>query len=775
MSRYTLTPNAVALADAAWSTFASAVPLVPAQLADGSDSTGVRLLSAQAEQLILQLSTVTVPANELVVSAQALVRAKRAAGTVGVCTASLCTYPGSGSATTPLPGMPQVTLPVGSVFATALSAWSTPGALTQSQVDQMALLLVSPQAASYKDIWLSEANVQLQATSRVQPPSLSSPSGTVSDTTRPPVVWVHRDRIEATVTNKASSGTTRTLTTSAAHGFAVGQNVGVDIADPDYVPTGPISAVTSTTLSYPAESSKTQSTTAASGTTWIGEDKPQVSARVLVVGSAQYGAAGFTPDKALASGDYTWTTLLSGTTTSRVAPTVDLPNDSYRVYVRTASTYGSLTLTSDWAYSSWVQALTPATAPTLGVAYDEPTNRVALTIAGHSNLLTGKQASLEEGGTAGAWDTAVNCAISVQSTYAASGTNSLRLRSSAAGNMSVRQYLTTQPGLTTTVTAGQAYYALASFRAGATARSCRVDIQWLDAASTILSTTTGTAGNDATGSWTVRSAAGTAPAGAVYARLLLTVLATGAANEDHYVDQVGLMPGTAAAWSPGLVPTGPSGFPEVAAIAYELLLERSLDEETWTPVRTPPGMSAGVVGIVLDRSTQSAALYDYEAPRGGSVYYRASIVTVIDAGSPRASALTEAPVVTTLDGQWWLKAVDDPTLNAVVRVVGTPQTTRKEDRAVLYLDGRPRAVVVHGQQYGVEWAGDIEAASTEEREAVDALLSHQGQLLIQEPWLDSAGFGVQRWVDLADDWSGTWHGSVDAPRQSINVRMVETG
>jgi len=69
----------------------------------------------------------------------------------------------------------------------------------------------------------------------------------------------------ATITNRASSGTTRTLT-FAAHTFSVGEKITVTGVNASYNGVFYITAVTSTTISYTASASLSESTTAQTGT-----------------------------------------------------------------------------------------------------------------------------------------------------------------------------------------------------------------------------------------------------------------------------------------------------------------------------------------------------------------------------------------------------------------------------------------------------------------------------------------------------------------------------
>jgi hypothetical protein len=71
--------------------------------------------------------------------------------------------------------------------------------------------------------------------------------------------------ISATVTTKALTSNVATLTTSAAHGMAVGMTVDVSISDATFDGSYTITAVTSTTLSY-AKTASNVTSTAATGT-----------------------------------------------------------------------------------------------------------------------------------------------------------------------------------------------------------------------------------------------------------------------------------------------------------------------------------------------------------------------------------------------------------------------------------------------------------------------------------------------------------------------------
>lgn len=282
----------------------------------------------------------------------------------------------------------------------------------------------------------------------------------------------------------------------------------------------------------------------------------QTRYQVKVFTAAQYGIAGFDP----ATSPNTWDSgVLSGAVTTVTVGTNLLNGTTYKAYVRAAR---------DWPgpagplwYSAWTASgataitLTPPPAPTVTVTQQlaVPGYRNLIRVSAPINLLTAEQASLEGGTTAG-WAAVANCTISNSAAYGADGTHSLQLSSTAAGNMtaaiSIRPRV--EPGARLVITA--------TGRSAVSVRSVRVDIRWYDVAGALLSTTTGTAANDATAADTPWYATGVAPATTYSADLLANVLATGAGAEVHRLDRFGMLyyptdPGTAVAaaalWTPG--------------------------------------------------------------------------------------------------------------------------------------------------------------------------------------------------------------------------------
>lgn len=168
------------------------------------------------------------------------------------------------------------------------------------------------------------------------------------------------------------------------------------------------------------------------------------------------------------------------------------------------------------------------------------------------NLLSANAASVETDVTD--WSATTNCAIAQSATQAKSGSQSLRLRSTAGGDM-VADHDTGVSG--TPVTAYQQYTFSVYSRAGATGRDVRIGVNWYTGAGAAIGATVwGTvAANDATDFDNAASVTAVAPATAEFAALVIKVVATAAANEDHYFDQMQVRTGSLSTpWVAGGTP-----------------------------------------------------------------------------------------------------------------------------------------------------------------------------------------------------------------------------
>lgn len=332
----------------------------------------------------------------------------------------------------------------------------------------------------------------------------------------------------------------------------------------------------------------------------------QAAYHVKVFDADTYSAGGFDPNTTAAlwdSGE-----INSSSVFDRVVG-VDLETGAtYRAYVRVKDNEG---IYSGWMYRQFSVSLSPPNVPTIVVTDDPDNARVIIDVQGSDNVLGDNQSDLEVDTTGWAASNA-NTTISQSADRAWRGTRSLKMTSVAAGDIAAR----TDPTNGLPVVAGKTYSASAQIEgAMVSTRSAKLSIVWRDGANNVLSqvdsalVTTDTDGLIVTGSyWKQATVTAVAPANAAYATLVVTVLATGGANESHYIDGISLRPGSNPAWSPG-------GF----ASSTAFIVERSFDGGiTWEPVR---GTETGQVHDGL--ATQELRVIDREMGPGTTVTYRA--------------------------------------------------------------------------------------------------------------------------------------------------------
>ncbi len=156
------------------------------------------------------------------------------------------------------------------------------------------------------------------------------------------------------------------------------------------------------------------------------------------------------------------------------------------------------------------------------------------------NFLVQPDAGFEPN-SAGDWTNAGNCSIAPGNAQAHSGSWSLALTSAAAGNMAAAHC--TAGNITTLglpCAAGDSIQTTTWFRAQASARSCQAAAAFYTSAGVFVSTLTGGSVTNSTTAWTQGTGTVTAPATAAFCRANPGVLATGAASEVHYIDDVTL-------------------------------------------------------------------------------------------------------------------------------------------------------------------------------------------------------------------------------------------
>jgi hypothetical protein len=177
--------------------------------------------------------------------------------------------------------------------------------------------------------------------------------------------------------------------------------------------------------------------------------------------------------------------------------------------------------------------------------------------------------------------------------------------------------------------------------------------------------------------------------------------------------------------------------PDNSPVATDgLLIERSLDGgDTWEAMRSG------------EEATSSAhTFYDYEAPSGVEVTYRASGWNDTSTGRLYSSALV---FTHTHEGNWWIKHPHRPSLNVALFMRGNATRSKAMRQAEHQAAGRSDVVIYQdtpGPDKG-EITFMVEEFDGEEADALDAILDSGSVLLLagraQDAWRD-------RWVVFGD-------------------------
>jgi hypothetical protein len=325
---------------------------------------------------------------------------------------------------------------------------------------------------------------------------------------------------------------------------------------------------------------------------------PQSAYEIKIFDSVTYGATGFSPDT---STPVLGTGIVQSDNKGQTLEG-DLANSTtYRAYVRVASLANGANYFGAWAYNTFSLSIDAPASPTVSAIFDSSAGAVAITIFGRTNMLSANQADIETDTTG--WILLANCAIARSTAQHASGTASLTLTASGAGDMTAM----TTVGTAFPVSPSANFSAIASFMAGTTGRSCYVGIRWLDSVGATIADVYGTAVADTNAGFTTPTVTALAPVGAVSAQVLVKVASAGA-SEVHYVDKIAFHSGTTPVWTRG-------GFS-----LFTFQVERTQDGVNYTALRSSP---------VTASTAQIAIVNDYEAPIGATVTYRAKAMASI--------------------------------------------------------------------------------------------------------------------------------------------------
>jgi hypothetical protein len=160
-------------------------------------------------------------------------------------------------------------------------------------------------------------------------------------------------------------------------------------------------------------------------------------------------------------------------------------------------------------------------------------------------------------------------------------------------------------------------------------------------------------------------------------------------------------------------------------------------------------------------ASEDAVIYDYEAPRGITVYYRARAVGYVGENVVATVWTTPQQILVTNDNLWWFKAVTDSSLNVYgVPVQANLSVKVDEPNTVFRPLGSDRPKVVAGKLQGEDGSYSIVTTTSAQWDAIVPILKHQGTVLVQDP------FGDQKYVRFVERG---WENST--PSQ-LNIRNV---
>jgi hypothetical protein len=468
------------------------------------------------------------------------------------------------------------------------------------------------------------------------------------------------------------------------HRFVVGQRpLTFDFSVP--VPVGQVSLMPTVSWAMPRAIQKTY--------------------QVKVFNSTTYGSSTFDP--ATSTADYASGIISDSKARYHVVQTPLQSGVTYKHYVQVTTDTG---LTSAWTTSGTAFTISPSNAitlgqPTISAVADSTNNRIAVTLQAFDNKVTENQSGVEYDTTG--FEVETNCTISRSTSQAKSGSASLQLSASSAATMRAR---TLSSKLAMPVVVGQAYKGMASFRTAVTARSCNVKIVWLDLNGTILSTSSGSNVTDSAAAWTAATVSATAPASAIYAYLVFEVVSPANA-EIHYVDEIGLFPGSPTNWNRG-------GFVGVASF----LVEASDDGgTTWKTVAR---------NLTPNTGDEKITFYDHSFVSATARTYRARIAYIAQGA---ASAYSSTSVATATLTTWTLSYKDTDGVIKVLALKPLGQTlvfTAPETAAFFEPLGRSTKVRISDSPKGDEFTLSVVTESLAEYNALENVRKQMKKCMI---------------------------------------------
>lgn len=191
-----------------------------------------------------------------------------------------------------------------------------------------------------------------------------------------------------------------------------------------------------------------------------------------------------------------------------------------------------------------------------------------------------------------------------------------------------------------------------------------------------------------------------------------------------------------------------------------IYLQRSDDGGvSWVPVRNAFSI-AGSFGA-------PTTFYDFEAPRGQSVEYRAYVEASKSGFINQGLYSTHQAVVLTVD-KWNLKAPLNLGIDAIgINVIGKPEESMQEDMGIFRPLNRKYPVVVSGTISSWDGTLTVQTRSNLEWQTLKAIVESQKVL-----YLESA-FGWSKYVRLTNGAKAALAGTSSFPIRTVNLQYVE--
>ncbi|MDX2757918.1 hypothetical protein [Streptomyces europaeiscabiei] len=258
-------------------------------------------------------------------------------------------------------------------------------------------------------------------------------------------------------------------------------------------------------------------------------------------------------------------------------------------------------------------------------------------------------------------------------------------------------------------------------------------IRWLDAGSSLISTTSSVAaGIPSDGLWYVLQQDFTAPANAAFAQIDYTLTATSGSStlQLDEIELLQVLPATAVTVDDATA-SAQLTLREINT-SHLMTVYRVLADGARTLVRGPSGLIDQ-----LDADADTYIVTDYEAPLGVPFSYRIEFYS----SSTGALAAWRTTSVFTLDpgdiNYAWLKDPLRPQLNRRVLVKQAPDWQQPIEQSIMRLAGRQNAVVLSRIRSGREGSLTVWTQSDDERESLRFLLATGNVLL----WQSAPGMG----------------------------------